>query len=563
VSEARPARRGALLALGALVLGHAALLSAYFVPVLSSPDANCYHVSARRLAASGALHERPADPLAFAGGLWVLNAEGELYPKYPPFYPALAAAAELAFGYPAGLWVSPVAAVLAVACSYAAARSLLPPWASVAAAACIALGPVFNSFAVDQIAHATGLAAQSAGFALVLRAGRGRGGAAGAAAAGLCFGFAAGVRYTDVLLALPALYWLASEPGAPRRERLRRAAAFGAGLALPCLALAAYHWRAFGSPLATAYAETGEQTAFSLAYLGRNLRLYSGALLASAFGPLLLLAPVGLALEWRASARRGVFWGLWLAPLSLLYLAYYYAPEHHALSYVRFLLPLGLPVALLALLAVVRFAERARPRRWVQVAIALLLAVQGAWGLRGSLRELELRYGFNALLARRAQAARAALPDDAVVFATRWLLDDLQYRLGPASRARLYENDLLDRERLTGQLDQFRHKASIQPERVERLRELLVDVPPAEHRRALRERIDGALREGRAAFLIGSQAAFGAFEAGFGAEYALRPVAELPAEPPRHRLLAAAGPAPADPGAAFGPCSIARIEPLP
>ena len=275
-----------------------------------------------------------------------------------------------------------------------------------------------------------------------------------------------------------------------------------------------------------------------------------------------MLAPLGLALECRRGRLRALFWAAWTLPLFLLHCFYYFAPEHHPLSYVRFLLPLALPAILLALLALVHLAERIRdPRRRVALVAGVLL-VQGLWGLHGSLRELELRYGFTEMLARRSAFARATLPPDALVFATRWLLDDLQYQLGPASPAQLYENDLLDPERIAQQLAQFEDKASIQRERVERWRALVVDVAPEEYRGAIRRRIDAALESGRTAFVIGSPAVLAAFEASFGSAYATEEVAVLPASAPRHRLLALERGADQS-SSAWGETRVARIRPRP
>ena len=164
MSEAR-AGRGELVALAGLLAIYAAALWLYFVPALGSPDANCYHVSARMLAEQGTLHQSADDPLAYVGHLWLRAESGDYYPKYPPLYPALAAGVERLFGFPAGLYVNVVAAWLAVLFTYLAARSFLPGWAAVLTAAFQASGPVFNSMAVDQIAHAPSVALLAASAA--------------------------------------------------------------------------------------------------------------------------------------------------------------------------------------------------------------------------------------------------------------------------------------------------------------------------------------------------------------------------------------------------------------
>ena len=82
------------------------------------------------------------------------------------------------------------------------------------------------------------LLALAAAAALFLRGVRGRGGPAAFGASGLLLGLAAGMRYTDVLLALPAIVWLALEPSAPRALRRRRGAIAGARRRIRASALA-------------------------------------------------------------------------------------------------------------------------------------------------------------------------------------------------------------------------------------------------------------------------------------------------------------------------------------
>jgi len=86
-----PYERGSL---ALILLGYALFLWLYFVPVYAGTDPNGYHVSASRLASRsgyeqhGRFHRVPADDYVFVGRMWVVNARGEYYPKYPPRYPA-------------------------------------------------------------------------------------------------------------------------------------------------------------------------------------------------------------------------------------------------------------------------------------------------------------------------------------------------------------------------------------------------------------------------------------------------------------------------------------------
>ena len=573
MSEAR-AGRGELVALAGLLAIYAAALWLYFVPALGSPDANCYHVSARMLAEQGTLHQSADDPLAYVGHLWLRAESGDYYPKYPPLYPALAAGVELLFGFPAGLYVNVVAAWLAVLFTYLAARSFLPGWAAVLTAAFQASGPVFNSMAVDQIAHAPSVALLAASAAWFLNAARGRrllglGGLPAFVVSGLLLGVAGGVRYTNVLLALPWAIWFAAAWKRGRPATLRNALGWGLGLALPWALVAWYHWDAFGSPLRTAYALTSEQTAFSLDHFRRNLRRYARGLLTLGFGPVMLLAPVGWVLG-RGVAGCRLAYLAWIVPLALLYLTYYYAPEQQVLAYVRFLLPLQLPVLLLAVSALVALAGPTKAghanagTRLPRVRLAVLAAVvlgQLGWGLAGSLRQLELRSSFNDMVRRRVEFAREVIPPGSTLFATRWLLDDLDYHVDRERDGRhLYENDLVDQVWLTRVVGQFLEKDSIQRERVEAVRALLVDVPFEQFVAEVSARIDASLDAGRPVYLIGTDPVRVAFEANFGHRFTATEVAVLPTLEPRHRLMTLPRSADLSANPAWGESSILLIE---
>jgi hypothetical protein len=98
---------------------------------------------------------------------------------------------------------------------------------------------------------------------------------------------------------------------------------------------------------------------------------------------------------------------------------------------------------------------------------------------------------------------------------------------------------------------------------MERLRQLLVDVPPEEHRRAVSALIDRGLDHGRAVFLVGTEGVMTTFEQRFGADYALEIVAVLPALQPRHVLRPLARREDLSANPAWGESVIARILPRP
>jgi 4-amino-4-deoxy-L-arabinose transferase-like glycosyltransferase len=518
-----------LLALAAL---HGLALCIYFVPNLGSPDANSYHVSARMVESHDRFSLQPADDLVFVGSMWLMGDDGVLYPKYPPLYPALAGALMKVFDDPVGLLVTPICAWLAVLGTFFLFRAWLPRWAALLAALSVATSPLVNSFALDQIAHTPSIAFLTFGFALLFHGPR----AAGRRrtllffGSGLLIGYAGGVRYTNVLLALPALLWFVL-----RLERTKPAEALPwlAGAALPYLAVAAYHWSAFGSPLRTAYSLTDEQTAFSLANFVNHAPLYLPAFFTHLVGPLVFLSVVGAVDLFRRDWRRGVVFASWLVPLSVLYMCYYFAPPKHVVSYIRFLMPLLVPCLLLALLFVERTVSSMGRRPRVAL-IAALFLIQGGWGAFWSLRHMEVRYGNNEMNVRKLDLVREHVPAGSVVFGQRWLLDGLDYDQSYT----LYVDDLLNHELARSMVTRYMRKASLQGRRFETVKEQLVDVDDDTYRRRARALIDAPLADGRPVYLVSTPERLEQVAADHGDAYEFDALAELTILLPKHRLLA-------------------------
>jgi len=519
-----------LAVLLAILAFHAWALSLYFVPVLAGTDQNSYHVAARELAQHGRFHLGERSELEFVGGMMVVNARGEYYPKYPPVYPALAGVALALFGDPAGLLVNPLCALLAVAGTYAACRAVLPGWAALVGAWAVAVTPTLNGLAVNQVSHPSSVALCTIGFALFLWA-EWRPGAVPRRAglllfgAGLALGLAAGVRMPNVLLAPAPTLWLLW------RRAPRRLAAWLAGLLGPYAALLLYDWRAFGHPLRTAYSLTDEQSAFAATYFLRGVRIYLPGLVTEIVGPLFLLAAVGFVAVWLRDRRRALFYTLWMLPLALVYCAYYFLPEGHPLSYSRFLLPLVLPSLLLAL-GIARELARVLPARLGVALVAVLVLAQTAWGVQRSLGHMEMRYSFCELQQRRLELVREHVPPGSTIFATRLLLDDLDYE----GDYTLYVNELLSQPDLARVRRRTHERAHDQRGRQAEL-DRLVALEPDEYRARVRELIEARERAGSEVYLVGSAKVEGLFEETFGGELGLELVASLPEAQPRQVLF--------------------------
>jgi hypothetical protein len=512
------------------------MLAVYFVPVVTGTDDNGYHVAARMLERHGRFYQTVPDDLAFVGRMWVLTGDGTYYPKYPPLYPLLVAAAMRAFGDLAGLLLSPILAWSTVLATYLLCRVReLPRDMALVGAFLVATAPIANSFAVAQVSHATSLALTTWGYLLFFaarRPARPLHAALLLVASGLLLGCAAGVRYTDALLVLPGLVWLWLD-GARRRQRL---GIWLSAWAVPCALVAVYHWRSFGSPLRTAYSLTGEQGGFALSYLAENLRLYAANVPVTLAGPATLLACIGGLLVWRRDRVEALAYLLWTAPLLVTYMAYYWAPELHPRSYVRFLLPLLVPLTLLAVEALDRIgAALGFEGRGRAAFVAVVVLCQGTWGVFASLDHMELLFGENRRVEANVDLVREHVAAGSVVIGELDALDPLDY----FKEHDLYWVNLFDRETLSQRLDRTLASGpdSLQLERAELLRRALVDAGPQGHHDRLTALLDTPLAEGRAVFLIGDAATRAKLEAFAASAYRLEPVARLPAAGRAHRLF--------------------------
>ena len=144
--------------LGLLLVGYAWLLLVYFVPVTGGVDQNGYHVSARMYNLDGVFHRKAADDLQHIGHMWVVNEHGEFYPKYPPFYPLLAAGMNRLLGPGGGFYATVWGAILAVAGMYLAARFWMGRYYALAAALLLASSPVIFGLALAKNSHTPSLA---------------------------------------------------------------------------------------------------------------------------------------------------------------------------------------------------------------------------------------------------------------------------------------------------------------------------------------------------------------------------------------------------------------------
>jgi len=489
--------------LGAILVVFVLFLAFYFSPTFWHCDPNGYYGAAAQLHDTGSPGKTPADDFEFVGRHWVELEGGEFVSKYPPFFPALATAAIGLAGKTNGLYLNALLALLAVLGVYVLARAIgLGPWALVACAL-IASNPVFNFWIIRHVSHAASVCVLTWGFTAF---------ACGRSAdpgwrrlllpllAGLAVGVATGIRYTNLLLALPLLL---AGVLAWREGNRRELVAVVVGLVLPGIALAVYHAVMFGSPLATGYSSTGEQSAFGLDNLVTNLRVYGNGIVRSGLGPLTLFTALGLLLLLRRQRAHGLFFVAWIAPLLVLMLMYYGGFEERQMSFLRFVLPLLVPAILLAVWSVRELVDRAAERASTVRAIGIcVLAVQGSWGVMLTLDYAEPWRQRSVVQQASVELIRERIPEGSAVFASRQLVHFLDYLGGYV----LYDADLLRHSKLKklGATPRGPRPTTLPPERAELVREQLLEVPKKQGLKRLGEVIDRHLSQQRRVFFVES-----------------------------------------------------------
>lgn len=372
---ARHKRSTTALVLALALVGYAWLLIGNIAYVAGGSDSSGYLNSAKQLAGGHVVVRTSAlDRLALESGFNNLfiplgylagPRQGTQVPYYPPGLPIQMAAAGLLFGWQTGpFFISPLAALSALAVIFLIARELgLPgPYAALAAAI-LAAWPIFNFIAVQPLSD---VVATLWGMVAVLAALRCRRGDSWAYLCGVALAVSVCVRPASLLVS-PALI-----VALPRsRAVYLRVMAGGAPFAVM---LFAYNHVAFGDFLTTGYSVNLGSDLSWRQFLPRfQFYVYW---LAITLSPLVLAG--WLALPWlaRIPGRHRALLVAWFLPFLVMYSFYrHYEPW----TYMRFLLP-GVPALILgaSMVAHHAFEGRARPLRMIGFALLLVGALPWA-----------------------------------------------------------------------------------------------------------------------------------------------------------------------------------------
>jgi hypothetical protein len=384
-----------LLAAMATLQGYVLLF--FYAPASGGTDQNGYHVTAKLLKSAGRAYMEPESPFSFVGAMMVLTDEGRIYAKYPPGYPLLVLLAEVIGGTDAGYLVDPLCTVLACTLAFFLFRTVLSVFTSLLGVIWLMWNPLILQYANDANSHASALLCMIMGlWGLITWLQRKSlwPGVLGAAA----LGYAATIRYSEVLLCLPVLFAMVVKllHANDRRRELFRVVRVGLAWALPVGALALFCWVSFGAPWKTGYSYCVEDVGFGWKYLFRDEAArrqgnWETLLVQMNWMGMLILWPLGVIGFGALIGRRwriGGLVALATIPITFLYLLYYWAPNGEtSLGYLRFYQSI-IPILILCALWLCEQAinRAGRPALAVTLGLVTLLGTSvNLWNMLPSL----------------------------------------------------------------------------------------------------------------------------------------------------------------------------------
>lgn len=434
--------RIATAAVALLVAAYATLLFANIVFAVFGSDTAGYYNTARMYVQGNtrwyppALRELglgneyllPFTPLGFVP----VDGGTQLAPFYPPGFPLHIAFAGVVGGFRvAPFFISPLAALVAVALTYVLARELNGTrGTAVLSATTMAFCPVLIFEGVQLMSDVTATAWSIAAIVFALKSRRKT---SLAAVAGLCFAVAVLVRPANVILIVPLLVAL--------RARLRTLSLFAAAGAPFAVALALYNWRVYGHPLTSGYSIVGDASNFALANIPPRFAHY-GEWTIRQFGPLLPVAAIaGVFLARREDRRPFLVMASWLAVFFITYSLYGYYREWWS---TRFLLPAYAAVAVTGFV-IADQKTRGSPtaaRRWVMTILAI--SGIGAGVLTARDNHVQRADRWHSIFPRSAAWANANLPPGSLIVSR-----DMSAALLVYSRFQPVRWDLTTRDQMT------------------------------------------------------------------------------------------------------------------
>jgi len=281
--------------------------------------------------------------------------------------------------------------------------------------------------------------------------------------------------------------------------------------AFPLVVLVCFNLHWFGS--VTGYDSTNESTGFSREWFVKNWPTMLTQLNSIALYFVWPLAVLGVVRMWGRQWKLAAVLSAWVVPATLVYIAYYWAPDGNSVSYMRFMLTIlpGLVSAavwFLTDLHAVETGASARPRLTALygiVSLGTLGAVGGLVSVNGATPMLENDHRQNLVLAGvTTQARSAGVGDGAVVFADERVFHHIQFEMRDL---RLYSPDVFNKASLTRMVQAAQSDPDapqgLQPQRALTMGATVGPMTDLDLVRRQNQVMDEALNQGRKVFLIG------------------------------------------------------------
>lgn len=366
----------ARVAAGALLVAGVLGWLAYLSPYAGGADSYGYVSASERLRAGRLVqHERLTDvlpaesagaatPLGYVPAPHVPNATS---PAYPLGLPAQMAVASALFG-PRAVFYVPFAMgiVLLAVCYRLAFRATRDHTTALAVSAAVALHPVVFAYAIQAMSDVPATAWYVLAGALLMSD---RVALAPVAAAAAC---AALLTRTALL---PGVLALALIPAVAGANRIRRAAAFGAVVAIGIAVQVWIQSQLYGHPLGNGYGSSEEL--FGLRFLGPNVRSYS-YWIAMTHGAIWLVAFVRGLFVVRDDSMRALLLAAFVGAIAPY--AIYRTYDHW--ETLRFILPLLVVMTMFAVMGAFQLVTATAPRQvrtWL--GLVLVAGMIGTWAI--------------------------------------------------------------------------------------------------------------------------------------------------------------------------------------
>lgn len=430
---------------GLVAVLFAIFIAMHFAPAITEPDDNGYFAQATRWVRGGTTWFKSASDAEYIGMHWLWDAQSDTYvSRYPPGLSAFIAILYQIGGYKLAMFANPLLAIGALLGFYFTARRLLAVGWSLTGTVLLATNPTFISHTLAGDSHmavtfcliwGTGLLLlwreRRAGWQIFL--------------AGLVLGCIPTIRYPDSLIALGVGAFLLGSLWPNRRgsralapwTNLSHLGLAVLGALLPILPLLVRNQLVLGGFWKTGYALTNEQTGFSFNYFKQHAIQYIQILQGDGLGIVLALGLLGIVwmLCLKGTRVLGAMLALFVLPMLLLYMAYYWAPAGNAGATMRFLLP-TFPIYLLAGMWMLGMATRSAPRGVLIALPIVIVGFQLLWGTSTALQNAtRMSFSKRALTTLTEKTRAIAVRDDVVItsgpmlqhadFVREWKLADL------------------------------------------------------------------------------------------------------------------------------------------